>query len=57
MEMRIRRDPLLNTVLLGLWIMVYIWMAILALEDLFPELARIFPPFRTALTLGLLPIR
>ena len=45
---------LLTALLLGGWIMFYIGLAVLAIEDVFPGLAQIFPPLKTTLVLGLI---
>lgn len=50
-------SPILTALLLGGWATIYIGAIILAVEDSFPALARMFPPLPATLVLGALPVR
>lgn len=45
-------SPLLTALLLGGWATVYIAIVIFAIDDLFPALAKIFPPLPNTFVLG-----
>lgn len=52
-----RHQPILTALLLGGWATVYIAAAVLAIGELFPVIASVFPPLPTILALSLIPTR
>lgn len=48
--------PLLTALLMGSWITVYFYAALIALEDLIPALVKFFPPLFTTLTFWPIPV-